>query len=99
MLALLKYLKLLPLFKDAVTSYKEEEGQPVPAILHRRVFGAVILLIGTAVAIYFGVEGDVFTANLGKIIESLDGIISAALVLYGAVMMIVGQIKSKRNEP
>jgi hypothetical protein len=38
----------------------------------------------------------VFTANLGKITESLDSIISAALVLYGAIMMIIGQIKSKR---
>jgi hypothetical protein len=96
MLALLKYLKLLPLFKDAVSAYKEEEGKPVPAILHRRVFGAIILLVGTGIAVYYGIEGDVFTANLGKITESLDSIISAALVLYGAIMMIIGQIKSKR---
>ena len=94
----LKYLKLLGLFKDAVSVYKEEEGKDkVPAILHRRVFGAIILLIGTGFGIYYGIETDVITGNLQAIVDNVDKIISAVLALYGIILVIVGTVGARRR--
>lgn len=94
----LKYLKLLGLFKDAASAYKEEQGKDkVPVILHRRFFGAVIFLVGTGIGIYYGIESDIFTGNLNLIVDSVDKITGATLALYGVIQMIVGTIGAKRK--
>jgi hypothetical protein len=96
----LRYFKLLGLFKDAVSAYKEEEGKDkAPAILHRRVFGAIILLVGTGIGIYFGVETDILAGHLNAIIDNVDKLISAVIALYGIIQIIVGLIKRKRDAP
>ena len=94
----LKYFKLLGLFKDAVTAYKEESGKDtVPVILHRRVFGAIIMLLGIAAGIYFGIDSDLMSGQLQVIIESIDKIVSAVLVLYGTIQVIIGAIGAKKR--
>ena len=93
----LKYFKLLGLFKDAITAYQEETGKDnIPVILHRRVFGAIIMLIGIAVGIYFDLDSDILSGHLNLIIESIDKIIGACLILYGMIQVIIGMIKAKR---
>lgn len=92
----LKYFKLMALFKDTVAAYKEETGEgKAPAILHRRVYGAIIVLAGTGIGIYAGVD---FSASFPEIIDSVEKIIAAAMVLYGAVGVIIGALKAKRKE-
>lgn len=99
MFSFLKYVKLLGLFKDAVTAYKEETGEDkVPKILHRRVFGAIILLIGGTAGIYFGLEGDIWTGHLNAIIENLDKLISAIVSLYGIAYIIIGIFGAKKRD-
>ncbi len=94
----LKCFKLLGLFKDAVTAYKEESGKDsVPAILHRRVFGAIIILLGIAAGVYFGLDTDILTGQLNQIIDGVDKIISAGFVLYGIIQMIVGAIGARKR--
>ena len=94
----LKYFKLLGLFKDAITAYKEESGKDtVPVILHRRVFGAIIMLLGIAAGIYFGIDSDLMSGQLQVIIESIDKIVSAVLVLYGTIQVIIGAIGAKKR--
>jgi hypothetical protein len=94
----LKYFKLLGLFKDAITAYREESGKDsIPVILHRRVFGAIIILLGIAAGVYFGIDSDILSGNLQVIIESIDKIVSATLVLYGTIQVIVGVIGARKR--
>ena len=97
MFSFLKYFKLIALFRDAVTVYKEESigDAPVPALLHRRVIGAIIAVIGTALWVYFGLDTDILNGHLAGITDSIDKIVSAGLVLYGIVQVIVGMIGAK----
>ena len=99
MFSFLKYFKLIALFKDAVTVYKEEStgDAPVPTLLHRRVIGAIIAIIGTALGIYFGLDTDILNGHLASITDSIDKIVSAGLVLYGVIQVIVGMIGAKRR--
>jgi hypothetical protein len=99
MFSFLKYVKLLGLFKDAVTAYKEETGEDkVPKILHRRVFGAIILLIGTTIGIYFGIESDIWAGNINAIVDNLDKLVSAVIALYGIVQIIIGIFGARRRD-
>lgn len=91
-----KYLKMMALFRDVVKAYREETGEDkAPAILHRRVYGSLIILIGTGIGIYAGVD---FSASFPDIIDSVEKIIAAVTVLYGAVGVIIGTLKAKRKE-
>jgi len=89
-----KYLKLMLLFRDVVQAYKEETGKEAPAILHRRVYGAIIILIGTGIGIYAGVD---FSDSFPEIIDSVEKIIAAVTVLYGTIGVIIGAVKAKRR--
>lgn len=92
----LKYLKLMALFKDVVKAYKEETGEgKAPAILHRRVYGGIIVLIGTGIGIYAGVD---LSATFPEMIDSVEKVVAAVTVLYGAIGVIIGAIKAKRKE-
>lgn len=98
-----KYWKLLALFKDAATAYKEEcakekteeecKNIKVPIILHRRVYGAGLVAIAGFLTIQWGVD----LGDIGTLTNSIEQLIAAAVVIYGVVAMVVGQIKSKRN--
>lgn len=90
----IKYLPALLKFKDAVSLYKSENKGEHPKILHRRVMGAFILAIGTAVAIYTGQDFDQNFWN--SITDNIVTAGSAVVALYGAVMHIVGWLKRKR---
>lgn len=95
MFKLFKYLKLIGLFKDCGKAYKGHTGKDRPAYLSRRFVGAVVLFAGTALSIYFGVKID--TEILTNITDNLDKIIPPIIILYGAVMEIVGILKRKKN--
>ena len=99
MFSFLKYFKLIALFRDAVTAYKEESGKgaPVPVLLHRRVVGAIVAIVGATLGIYFGLDTDILNGHLASITDSIDKIISAGLVLYGVTQVIVGMIGAKRR--
>ncbi|MFX0198376.1 MAG: hypothetical protein ACFFCW_19835 [Candidatus Hodarchaeota archaeon] len=98
MFALIKYFRVISLFRDAVTAYKEVEGtSKVPAVLHRRVFGVIILALGTLMGIYFGLDETLLGGQLTTITDNVGQIIAAAINLYGAVMIVVGMIKMKRK--
>jgi len=97
MFSFLKYFKLIALFKDAVTAYKEEKDGPVPILLHRRVIGAIIAVVGTGLGVYFGLDSDILNGHLASITDSIDKIISAGLILYGMIQVIVGMIGAKRR--
>jgi len=94
MFKLFKYLKLLGLFRNVTDAYKEYTGKDRPAYLSRRFVGALIILIGAVFSFHFGVKID--ESILSNITESLEKIIAACIVLYGAVMEIVGILKRKK---
>jgi len=95
MFSFLKYFKLIALFKDATTVYQEEKGGPVPALLHRRVVGAIVAIVGAILGLYFGLDMDILNGHLASITDSIDKIVSAGLVLYGVIQVIVGMIGAK----
>lgn len=92
---LIKYAKLFGLFKNLQSTYKEETGKDRPAYLSRRFLGAVIMLGGAVLSLEFGVKIDeTLFASIG---DSLEKIIAAGIVLYGAVMEVVGIVKRKKK--
>ena len=87
----LKYLSLLLQGRSIAVAYKEETGAGKPAYLSRRFIGVVATFIGLAVSTYFGITLD---ANIiASISDSISTIISALVVLYGLLMVIVGIIR------
>ncbi len=92
----LKYFPALLKLRDAVTLYQQEQQtDKVPKILHRRVFGAFIIAVGTAIAVYTGVD---FNADFWNgITDNVEALVGAGLALYGAVMHIVGWFKKDRS--
>lgn len=95
MFSFLKYFKLIAMFRDAVTAYKEENYGPVPALLHRRVVGAIVAIVGAVLGLYFGLDTNILDGHLVEITDSIDKIVSAGLVLYGVIQVIVGMIGAK----
>jgi len=92
----LKYLKLIGLFQNSKKAYKEHTGKDRPAFLSRRFMGAIVLLVGTALSIHLGVKID---SNIfANIADSADKMVGAGIVLYGAIMEIVGIVKRERKE-
>lgn len=91
-----KYLKLIGLFKNSKKAYRKHTGKDRPAILSRRFMGAVILLVGTTLSIYFGVEID--KELLNSVTDNIEKIVAAGIILYGAVMEIVGIVKRERKK-
>jgi len=94
--AIFKYLPLVGLLKDVSTAYKDETGKDRPAVLSRRFIGAVLALAGAFVSIQLGVE--ISADTLAQITDSLDKMVAAGTVLYGAVMVIVGLLKRKKDD-
>ena len=95
MFKIFKYLKLIGLFKNCNKAYKEHTGKDRPPYLSRRFVGAMVLLGGTALSIYFGVE--INKELLNMIIDNIEKIIGASVILYGVVMEIVGIVKRERR--
>jgi len=89
-----KYLTLIGLLQNVTNAYKEHTGKDRPAYLSRRFVGALIILIGAGLSVHYGVKID--ENILTNITESLEKIIAASIVLYGAVMEIVGILKRKK---
>lgn len=96
MFKIFKYLKLIGLFKNCDKAYKGHTGKDRPAYLSRRFVGAVVLLVGTALSVYFGVEID--KELLGMITDNIGKIVGAGIILYGGVMEIVGIVKRERKK-
>lgn len=96
MFRIFRYFKLLGLFKNCDKAYREHTGKARPAYLSRRFVGAVVLLVGTALSVYFGVE--INKELLGMIADNIGKIIGAGVVLYGAVMEIIGIVKRERKK-
>ena len=96
MLKMFKYLKLIGLFKNSKKAYKEHTGRDRPAYLSRRFVGAVVLLVGTALSIYVGVEIDKEFLNM--VADNIEKVVAAGIILYGAVMEIVGIVKRERKK-
>lgn len=96
MFKIFKYLKLFGLFRNSKKAYEEHTSKDRPAWLSRRFLGAVIILIGAGLSIHFGVKID--SGILSNVTDSLDKIIGAGIILYGAVMEIVGIVKRERKK-
>jgi len=96
MFKIFKYLKLIGLFKNCDKAYKEHTGKDKPAWLSRRFIGAVVILIGAGLSIHFGVKID--SEILSTVTDSADKIIAAGIILYGAIMEIVGIVKRERKK-
>jgi hypothetical protein len=92
---LIKYIKLLGMFKNIQTAYEEETGKARPAYLSRRFVGAVIILIGGILSLHFGIKID--ETLLADITGNTEKLIAAAILIYGGIMEIVGIIKRERK--
>jgi len=95
MFKIFKYLKLIGLFRNVADAYEEHTGKDRPAYLSRRFIGALIILIGAGLSLHFGVKID--EGILTNITEGLDRIVCACIVLYGAVMEVIGIVKRKKK--
>lgn len=95
MLKIFKYLKLLGRFRDIEATYKEETGKGRPPYLSRRFVGALVIFVGAALSLHFGVEID--ENILTNITESIEKIVATGIVLYGLVMEVVGIVKRKKK--
>lgn len=96
MLKLLKYLPLVSMFQDVSDAYKSETGKERPAYLSRRFVGAVIILLGAAATLYFGVEID--KDIIASLTENIEKMISAGIALYGTVLLIIGLFKKNKKD-
>jgi len=92
---LIAYLKLFGMFKNINQVYREETGKDRPPYLSRRFIGMVILLAGAVLSLHFGTQID--QNILEQIIDNLDKVISAGMVIYGLVMGIVGILKREKK--
>ena len=93
---LIKYIKLLGMFKNVGEAYEAETGKPRPAYLSRRFVGAVIILIGGVLSVQLGVSID--ETLLTDISNNIEKVVAAGILLYGTVMEIVGIIKRERKK-
>lgn len=92
MFAFLKYLPLLAQLKDARAAIEAETGKPAPVYWSRKVVGPALALVAGFVAIQLGVTID--RTILDKITSNIEILGSVAVTVYGAVMGLVGAIKS-----
>ena len=95
MFKIFKYLKLLGRFRDIESTYKEETGKARPAYLSRRFVGALVIFVGAALSLYFGVE--IVENILSNITESIEKVVATGIVLYGLILEIVGIVKRKKK--
>lgn len=91
----MKYLKMLLKLKSVAEVYQEEKGTGKPWYLSRRLIGVVLL------AAAYGANQLAGIIIPDEMVNSLAGYVSdaieVAIGLYGAIMVIVGQIKRQKN--
>jgi len=91
LILLLKYLPALLKMKDVAADVRAETGAEKPAIVSRRAVGGVVAVVLGAVAVYTGTE--MSGTQSAQITDNIMSVISACGALYGAAMVIVGQIR------
>lgn len=86
-----KYIKLLMAWQDVSTVYKEEKGKDRPFYLSRRFIGSALGLLGVFLHVQFGITLE--EATQGSLVDNVEKLIPAGIVVYGSGMAIVSFAK------
>jgi hypothetical protein len=98
---ILKYYKMLLMWKDVSEVYKEEnEGQEKPFVISRRFLGVLFAFLGLAVSTFttYVIPQELFdalTTNIVDIQNTFQVVFPLIMSLYGTLTAFVGIFKKK----
>lgn len=92
----MKYFSLLLMFKDVEARYREDKGAGHPFYLDSILIGQVLKMIGVLMTIAFGIVLSQTTIDTWS--QTLPAVISGLIMLYGAAMTVVSQIRTKKAD-